>query len=90
MKKLIICITAILLAMLFMNCATTKTEYTEKPYVPEITFPIFPALPNYERKDGNVVVSEDWIVRLAEYKIRIEETERNYNDLKALYDERSE
>lgn len=79
---------AILLAMLSMSCVTTKIEYIEKPYVPEITFPIFPALPNYERKDGNVVVSEDWIVRLADYKIRIEETERNYNDLKALYDEK--
>lgn len=79
---------AILLAMLSMSCVTTKIEYIEKPYVTEITFPIFPALPNYERKDGNVVVSEDWIVRLAEYKIRIEETERNYNDLKALYDEK--
>lgn len=81
---------AILLAMLSMSCVTTKIEYIEKPYVPEITFPIFPALPNYERKDGNVVVSEDWIVRLAEYKIRIEETERNYNDLKELYESDSE
>lgn len=81
---------AILLAMLSMSCVTTKIEYIEKPYVPEITFPIFPALPNYERKDGNVVVSEDWIVRIAEYKIRIEETERNYNDLKELYESDSE
>ena len=29
-------------------------------------------------------VPNEWILRLAEYKIRIEETEKNYMDLKAL------
>lgn len=44
---------------------------------------------DFERKGGRVSVSEDWIVRLAEYKIRIEETEKNYNDFRALYEKRS-
>lgn len=86
MKKLTVCITAILSAMLLMSCQTTKTEYIEKPFIPEITFPVFPVLTEYERKDGKVIVSEDWIVRLAEYKIYIEETKKDYNDLKALYE----
>ena len=71
--------------MLLMNCVSVKTEYIEKPVVPPITFPIFPALTAATRNgDGTVIVNEDWIVRLAEYKIRIEETESNYNDLKSL------
>lgn len=78
---------AILLITLLTSCVSTKTEYIEKPVVPSITFPIFPALTEAKRNgDGTVTVSEDWIVRLAEYKIRIEETEKNYSDLKALYE----
>lgn len=73
--------------MLLMNCVSVKTEYIEKPVVPSITFPIFPALTEASRNgDGTVTVNDDWIVRLAEYKIRIEETENNYNDLKVLYE----
>jgi len=74
-----------------MSCTSAKIEYIEKPVVPEINFPIFPELENgVLNEDGSVTVSADWIVRLAEYKIRIEETESNYNDLKALYKGNSE
>lgn len=73
--------------MLLTSCASTKIEYMEKPVVPSISFPIFPVLTEATRNnDGTVTVSEDWIVRLAEYKIRIEETENNYNEIKALYE----
>lgn len=78
-----------LLTTLLTNCATTKTEYIERLYVPALSFPPFPAMSDFERKGGRVSVSEDWIVRLAEYKIRIEETEKNYNDFRALYEKRS-
>ena len=54
--------------------------------MPEITFPFFPVLEDaQENADGTITVSREWIVELAEYKIRIEETEANYNELKALY-----
>lgn len=70
-----------------MSCQTAKIEYVDKPVVPSISFPIFPALTDaVKNDDGSVAVSGDWLVRLAEYKIRIEETEQNYNDLKALYE----
>ena len=70
-----------------MSCASAKIEYIEKPVVPEINFPIFPELENEVlNEDESVTVSADWIVRLAEYKIRIEEIENDYNDLKALYE----
>ena len=73
------------------SCTSASREYIEKPVVPEVSFPIFPALDG-ERKndDGTVTVPSEWLVRLAEYKIRIEETERNYNELKALYEEKGE
>lgn len=78
---------AILLTTLLTSCVSGRIEYIEKPYVPEITFPTFPVLDGGEENiDGNIVVPAEWIVRLAEYKIRIEETEKNYSELKALYE----
>lgn len=65
------------------SCVTTQV--TEKIIVPELVFPVFPKLDGCERKDGEVIVSEDWIVRLAEYSILIQETENNYNQIKQLY-----
>ena len=75
--------TVMLLIMPLTSCVVTK--YVEKTYVPEITFPTFPSLPDCERKDGKVIVPEEWIVRLAEYSIRIDETECTYNDLRTLF-----
>lgn len=75
-----------LLATLLTSCISAKTEYADRPVVPEISFPIFPTLDgDVQNADGTVTVPGEWIVRMAEYKIRIEETEKNYNDLKALY-----
>jgi len=69
-----------------MSCVSGKIEYVEKPYIPEINFPIFPVLEDaLENEDGTVTVSSEWIIELAEYKIRIEETKQNYNEIKELY-----
>ena len=64
----------------------------EKPVVPELVFPIFPPLNGAVRnkEEKTVAVPEEWIVRLKEYRIRIEETERNYNELKTLYESEGE
>lgn len=67
--------------MLLTSCATTKTS--EKVYVPELDFPKFPKL---ELAEKGITVSEEWIVRMAEYKIQIEETEKTYNQIKELYE----
>lgn len=76
-----------LLATLLTSCVSAKIEYIEKPCLPELNFPVFPELKNERlNEDGSVTVPADWVVRLAEYKIRIEETESSYNDLKALYE----
>lgn len=80
-----LCTAAMLLTMLLSSCASNGTR--EKVFVPELVFPVFPSLDGGEKKsDGTVSVSGEWLVRLAEYRIRIEETEKNYNDIKALYE----
>lgn len=66
---------------LLTSCASVRTAER----VPEIVFPVFPALDECERTDRGVIVSEEWIVRLAEYRILIEETEKTYNDIRGLY-----
>lgn len=68
-----------------MSCATTKVE-SAKVVVPGITFPIFPDLIDAEETESGVVVPKEWIVSLARYRILIEEAEKNYNEIKRLYD----
>ena len=91
MKKSIICMTAMLLAMLLTGCTSTKIEYIEKPYLPELNFPFFPELYGDVRNpDDTVTVPGEWIIQLREFQIHYEETENDYNDLKALYEGNSE
>lgn len=72
-------------------CQSQQQTVVDRPVVPELVFPLFPALEGASRNgDGTVTVGEDWIVRMAEYRIRIEETERNYTGLKALYEGRAD
>lgn len=86
MKRLLICIMAMLLLMLLTACQSPQVVTVEKTIVPEISFPIFPLAENMtDNKDGTVTVPAEWVVLLEEYHIRITETEKNYNDLKNLY-----
>lgn len=77
---------AILLTTPLMSCVTRKTE-TATVIVPNINFPIFPDLIDAEETESGVIVPKDWIVNLARYRILIEETEKNYYEIKGLYDE---
>lgn len=80
-----LCTAAMLLTTLLSSCASNGTR--EKVFVPDLVFPVFPSLDSgVKNPDGTVSVSGEWLVRLAEYRIRIEETEKNYNDIKALYE----
>lgn len=75
-----------LLPMLLMGCIST-TEVIEKPYVPNLDFPIFPELEGEKvNADYTVTVSGEWIIRLQEFHIRYDEVEKDYNDIKALYE----
>ena len=80
-----LCMMAMLLTTLLSSCASNGTR--EKVFVPDLVFPVFPSLDDEKKNsDGTVSVPNEWLVRLAEYRIRIEETEKNYNDIKALYE----
>lgn len=71
--------------MLLMSCQTTA-EISD-PVIPQLVFPEFPVLENaVKNTDGTVTISGEWLLRLAEYKIRIEETEKTYTEIKALYE----
>ena len=78
----------ILLIMPLTSCATKIKTETET-IIPELVFPIMPDLSDYEHKriKEGVIVSNEYIVDMAKYKILIEETEKTYNDLKELYNE---
>lgn len=73
------------LTLLLQSCKTVeiKTEYT----FPELDFPVFPAMPEIERKDGFCLVPDTYIMELARYKVRIKETEKNYMDMRKIYKE---
>jgi len=79
---LIICTMVTLLITLLTSCVS-NTVY--KTVVPDLDFPTFPKA-EIMRDNGDETVSVDkqWIVRLAEYSIRIQETEDNYNEIKTL------
>ena len=86
MRKLRNFMLATLAATLLTCCQSPRQVVVDKPYVPELVFPPFPALFGAERnKDGTVTVSEDWVIRLAEFRIRLEELEANYEGMKALF-----
>lgn len=68
--------------MLLTACTTTETVYVDRVVMPPLTFPEFPKLENEVRnEDGSVTVSGAWIIRLAEYKIKIKATEKSYQDV---------
>lgn len=78
---------AILLTMLSTACQSTKVITVEKVIVPIIDFPDFPLAETMKNnKDGTVTVPATWILRMEEYHIRINETEKNYTSLKSLYE----
>ena len=76
---------AILLITLLISCVS-NTIY--KTVVPELDFPTFPLADKITNNgDGTVTVDSEWIVQLAEYSIRISETENNYKEIKELYED---
>lgn len=85
-EKLKSFIMAMLLLTLLTACTSTKIEYIEKPYLPELNFPFFPELYGDVRNpDDTVTVSGAWVIRLREFQIHYEELEDNYNDFKKKY-----
>lgn len=87
MRKLMNFMLAMLAATLLTCCQSPRQVAVDRPVVPELVFPLFPALSGAVRNgDGTVTVGEDWVIRLAEFRIRFDEFTANYDDLKALYE----
>ncbi len=73
--------------MLLVGCVSPKVITVEKTVVPELSFPVFPLADSMTlNTDGTVTVPGNWVVRLREYQLRIEETEDTYNEIKSLYE----
>jgi len=80
---------AMLLAMLLTGCVNTR--YIERPYIPPLNFPEFPQLKNYNyirNPDGTVTIDGEYLIKLTEYGMYMEGTEKTYNDLRKLYNRR--
>ena len=76
---------ATLLLTLLISCVS-NTVY--KTIVPKVEFPVFPLAEHIsDNGDGTCTVDSDWIVKLAEYSILIQETENNYKEIKELYED---
>jgi hypothetical protein len=70
------------------SCQSVKTE---KVYiVPDVDFPVFPSLEREIHEDGSWTIPKESIDQLAEYYIKIQETETNYKELKELYEKEKE
>ena len=77
-----------LLPMLSMACRSTEVVTIERIRVPLLTFPEFPLADSMtDNKDGTVTVDSQWIANLEEYHIHYEETKKNYEMLKELYEQ---
>lgn len=68
------------------SCQSVKTVYVDKYVVPEITFPIFPALEREIHADGSWTIPKDSVDLLAEYYLKITATEELYKHDKKLFE----
>lgn len=72
--------------MFLTNCKTTKVE--KVTYIPEIDFPEFPALGEYEiTEDGKVKTDGEYFRKLLIFKTEYEEMISEYNEKKKLMGE---
>lgn len=67
--------------MLCISCKSTK-EIVIEYRIPEINWPDFPKVGDYEKKDGKIIIDEDYFRQLLIFKEEYK-TERNkYNEKK--------
>ena len=66
----------------FLSCKTTKVEIQYVEVMPEINWPNFPKLPDYELKNNKVTTDEEFFRQLLIFR-EIYKNERNkYNEKK--------
>lgn len=76
------------LCLLMISCQSARVEY--KYIVPDVDFPKFPILDREVHADGSWTLPKDSVDLLAEYYVRIMETEKDYKDIKRLLEKGEE
>ena len=73
--------------MLLQGCQSTKKiEYV----VPDIDFPVFPLADSItNNNDGTCTVNDEWIVQLRMFQIDYERCEKDYRQIKEVWNEES-
>ena len=68
------------------SCLTNKVVYVDRYVVPEITFPIFPALDREIHSDGSWTIPKEDIDSLAEFYVRYKSAVETYKHDKELFE----
>lgn len=72
--------------MFFISCKTTTVEKTVY-YIPEINWPVFPELGEYETKDGKVITDENYFRQLLIFRTMYLDEKSKYEEKKKLLEE---
>lgn len=68
------------------SCLSVKAVYVDRYTVPEISFPIFPAMDRTINKDGSWTIPKDDIDSLAEFYVNYQAAVELYKHDKELYE----
>lgn len=68
------------------SCQSVKTVYVDRYVVPEITFPIFPAMDREIHADGSWTIPKDDVDLLAEFYIKYQSAVDTYKHDKELFE----
>lgn len=75
--------------MFLVSCKTTK-EIQIKCYIPEIDFPEFPKLPDYEKTENGILVKdENYFRQLLIFKESYKSEINKYNEIKTKLEEKN-
>lgn len=74
------------LCLLMTSCQSVKTVYVDRYVVPEITFPIFPAMDREIHADGSWTIPKDDVDLLAEFYIKYQSAVDTYKHDKELFE----
>lgn len=77
--------------MCFISCKTTEVIEKNVYYVPEVNWPTFPNLENYERSDnGKVTTDEKYFRKLLMFKTQYVDAVERYNENKERMEKKNE
>lgn len=74
--------------MFLLSCNTTKVIEKRITYIPDVDWPEFPKLPEYEKlADGKIATDEEFFRRLLIFKTEYKEEILKYNEIKMKLEE---